>query len=357
MSLSALISQCPNIQAPITEMWTDKLYPVQPSTYLEFLQSPANTRAIKATITPGGGKRRTAEVRFQSRLNVEGVEGVSSNICTAENVYGDKTETYTISDTDNITTGGEVITLSDWDENCTDNTQVVLNALRRHLERLDRLIAQKSAEEIALLYGNYRTGVGPVDGNNNLEIYTTLKDGHANPRWMQQIKTAARKTGYGSGPVIFADSIFSEFELSSLAGCCVDSGFDIAEAITRFGISVAYDDFIPAAMGGENFALMTEFGAIQLLNYVSAPRKTEDIGRLVGVGANYVKTVVATPSGVLVDLTIKDDCGSIHIIPVATTKTIVLPEDLFDVGDPYRGVNYANGIVQVLPPCDIPCYE
>jgi hypothetical protein len=356
MSLSRLLSECPNIQDRLDAVWADKTMPLQPAAHLEFLQSQANTRLVKQQVTPGGSKRKTVEVTWFQRGNGNGVEGVSSTICTAEEQYGDQTKEYTISDTDNITTGGEVVHIEQLDTYCQDNGSYFLERLRWHVEWLERLVAKKSAQQAAALIGKYRSTVNPVDASDNLLVSTQLKNGNPDFSTMQKIKKAARKSGYGASPVVFADSLYDYFEIGQFAGCCAESGINVNDAISRFGIAVLYDDFVSEAMGGEEFSLMTEFGAHQLLTYTSAQRLDGVLPDLLARGSNYAKFSLLSPRGVPIDVTVKDDCGVIHIIPVATTKVIALPSDLFSAGDEFEGVNYLNGIKVIPPSCDEICY-
>jgi hypothetical protein len=59
-------------------------------------------------------------------------------------------------------------------------------------------------------------------------------------------------------------------------------------------------------------------------------------------GSNYSKTLVFTPAGVPVDLTMKDDCGNLSIVLTATGIVATLPTDIYEAADKYAGVNYVN---------------
>ena len=237
-----------------------------------------------------------------------------------------------------------------------DNGSYFLARLRFHLEWLDRLVAEKTAQEAALQVGKFRSTVGPVNANDFLEISTQLANGNPNPTAIHQIKTAARKTGYGTAPVVFADDLFTYAEFNNLTGCCAESGNDLARAISAMGIAVLYDDFISQALGGSSLSYMTELGASQLLTHSTAQRLDGTILRQLPAHSNYVTIQLLTPAGLPADVTISDDCGQISIIPTVTSKLITLPEELFAAGDEYEGVNYTNGISIIAPSCEPVCY-
>jgi hypothetical protein len=356
MSVTRLLSVCPDIQAALDQVWADKAYPMQSYAHLQMLLSQANARQIKQQITPGSSKIKQVEVTWFQRGNGEGVTGQSQPVCVATERYGDNVKSYTIANDDTKGTGGEIIDIRDLDLYCQDNGAYFLARLRWHLEWLDRLVAQKTAQEAALQVGKYRSTVGPVDANDFLEIYTQLANGNPNPTAIHQIKTAARKTGYGTAPVVFADDLYTYAEFNNLTGCCAESGNDLGRAINAMGIAVLYDDFVSQAMGGSSFSYMTELGASQLLTHSTAQRLDGTILRQLPAHSNYVTIQLLTPAGLPADVTISDDCGKISIIPTVTSKLITLPEELFATGDEYEGVNYTNGISIVLPPCATDCY-
>jgi outer membrane lipoprotein-sorting protein len=56
---------------------------------------------------------------------------------------------------------------------------------------------------------------------------------------------------------------------------------------------------------------------------------------------NYISTVIVSPrTGIPMDLTVSDTCGTVSVSLVATTKLVALPTDLFSQGDFMSGVNY-----------------
>jgi hypothetical protein len=103
---------------------------------------------------------------------------------------------------------------------------------------------------------------------------------------------------------------------------------------------------LAAAQGSQSKALVTTAGAIQWLSFNLAEWNA---GITPVPGANYSKTQVFTPAGVPVDLTMKDDCGSLSIVLTTTGKIVTLPTDIYEASDKYAGVNYVNCVSIVNP--------
>jgi len=50
-----------------------------------------------------------------------------------------------------------------------------------------------------------------------------------------------------------------------------------------------------------------------------------------------------------VDLTVKDDCGTITLSVIATTDVFGMPDDIFKSGDVYEGITGVAGLKIVNP--------
>jgi hypothetical protein len=120
----------------------------------------------------------------------------------------------------------------------------------------------------------------------------------------------------------------------------------LLEQARQFGFAFAYDKRLATALGGQNYNLITTAGAIQWLSFNFANWRE---GVTFQIGQNYAKTLVFTPSGLPVDLTMKDDCGNLSVTMTAIGKIVTLPSDIYESGDEYAGVNYVNGLEVVNP--------
>jgi hypothetical protein len=135
------------------------------------------------------------------------------------------------------------------------------------------------------------------------------------------------------------------------AGCCTNDGLDALSLVDQFGQAVVWDRYIANEFGND-VSLLLQSNSIQLLNVVWNTPMLE-LGGFVDLDLTYrngFQTVVADPvTGILVDLNIKEDCGVVHIVMTATTKTVGLPNNLYPAGHPLEFVTFANGIQVVNP--------
>jgi hypothetical protein len=131
------------------------------------------------------------------------------------------------------------------------------------------------------------------------------------------------------------------------AGCCSQFGIDLLAISQQNGFGFAYDARLAAAQGSQNKALVTTAGAIQWLSFNLAEWNA---GITPVAGSNYSKTLVFTPAGLPVDLTMKDDCGNLSIVLTTTGKVVTLPTDIYESADKFAGVNYVNCVSIVNVP-------
>jgi len=66
---SSLLTQCEDLQGKLRDVWgKDGMMPLDPIPFLEYINSPANTNGIEATISPGQGKTRNINLTYFQRL-------------------------------------------------------------------------------------------------------------------------------------------------------------------------------------------------------------------------------------------------------------------------------------------------
>jgi hypothetical protein len=343
MSFSTALIQCENLQARLEAAFGQSPVPNEPKPHLEFLTSPENTREIQSLILPGQGKKRTVNVVYQPEHSVsELVEGVDPNNCTASTKRGEKSEQYTIDIEDNLS-DSQLIVSTDLVEHCQENELYISGVILRLMRNVERGVAKKSAEQAVLLAGKWSSDTAGVDADDNLEVKTLFNNGLEMAAFTSEIiNTSLLQTGY-SLPVIFGGIQLNQYYKRHIAGCCSNAGLDLAAMAAAFGVANAYDFYVQAALGGQQFNMVTQPGAQQLLAYTLAPWK-DGVGSIPVTGANYFKQVLISPSGVPMDVTVKDDCGSVSIIVTATTKVIGLPNDMFAHGERWDGVTFTNTI-------------
>jgi hypothetical protein len=307
--------------------------------FLEFLLSPENTKLIRTEVSPGGGKLKTVEARWIQRLPE--TEGGDILTCTSTNTYGDSTTTYTVDVTDTYT-ASQLINAAEIARHCQENSRYVLESVMRLMDVIDRKVASAAAVQAVADIGNWGTeveGYYTVTGDC-LQIATRQTGGQAlNEFALADILQATRMANYPGAPVVFGGAEMQRYANAVQAGCCTQFGIDLLAISQQNGFGFAYDSRVAAAQGSQLKNLVTTAGAIQWLSFNLADWNT---GITPVAGSNYSKTLVFTPAGVPVDLTMKDDCGNLSIVLTTTGKIVTLPTDIYESSDKYAGVNYVN---------------
>ena len=346
MSISRILSECPNVQMSLSELFIEVGQREQ-LPFLEFLLSPENSKLIKQEVSPGGGKLKTVQARWIQRLpETEVEEGGDILTCTSTNTYGDSTTTYTVDTTDTYT-ASQVIKADEIARHCQENSRYVLESVMRLMDVLDRKVASAAATQAVAEIGAWGTEVSgyyTVSGDC-LQIATRQTGGQAlNEFALADILQATRMANYPASPVVFGGAEMQRYANAVQAGCGTQFGIDLLTISQQNGFGFAYDARLASALGSQLKNLATTAGAIQWLSFNLAEWNA---GITPVAGSNYSKTTVFTPAGLPVDLTMKDDCGSLSIVLTTTGKIVTLPTDIYEASDKYAGVNYVNCITIV----------
>lgn len=349
------INPCPVLQEALVRYFqTCPASRRQATPTLIWSNSPENKSGIEQLIQPTRGKKRTVELVYtqpMAQSDVSSVEDCDKQ-CTATNEVGDEVTQYTIECTDGLR-ANRLINFADWNESCKSDGQVVMDTIMNMLDGLIPAVAAKQATELNPLLGNWSANVDPtwLDVNQFLEVAT--KDGNLknDPAWFERLNAAKVMTGFCAPTLITGGTdLWSAWRLLNV-GCCTQDGLDALAILAQYGEAVVYDPFV-AAEFGNNVSLMLQSNSVQLLNVVwNTPML--DLGGLVDLDMTYrngFMTVIADPvTGILVDLNVKEDCGQLHIVMTATTKTVGLPNNLYPAGHPNEFVTFANGIIVSNP--------
>lgn len=336
---------CPNLQGRLEEYWAvpNPAEITIPSPLLQFMLTDANRGGLQQAIAPGNGKVRTVTVTYKQRRRGSQVSVNQPNpVCTASNKNEQFFENYTIDVTQNVQ-DNLLVDPADSRYACEAGERLMMEDISMMLNAIEERVAQKNAEQAIALRGEWGDRVLNVDAFGQLEVRTQLPTltYAPYPNTMQEIDTAAIQTAYNQPKAIFGGRILYDYANRALSGCCADYGLDIADMFNRFKTVVSYDDWVMAALGGQDKNLMMQMGALQLLHW-NAFEGSEGFNQF--TNPLYSQQVVYTKSGVPVDLMMKVDCGKIHIVGTATTKTVGLPRDMFPVGDQFDGVTWVNRI-------------
>jgi hypothetical protein len=347
MSISRILSECPNIQAPLGQLFIE-VGQRESLPFLEYLNSPENVKMIRMQVAPGGGKLRTVEARWIQRLpETEVVEGADIMNCSATNVYGDSTTTYTLETTDTYQ-ASQLISGADIARHCQDNNVYFLESVMRLMDVIDRKVASAAASQAVSAIGAWGSDVENffTMDNDCIEVATIDSSGNVNAFALADITQATQMANYPSTPIAFGGAAMQRYANAVKAGCCTQNGIDLLAISQQNGFGFAYDSRIAAAQGDQTHALVTTAGAVQWLSYNLAEWNS---GFVPNPGNGYARTLAFTPSGVPVDLTLKDDCGNLSVIVTATGKIVTLPTNIYESGDKLAGVNYVNCVSIVNP--------
>jgi len=300
-------------------------------------------------IQPVRGKQFTARLTYTQPVPMADVEEVDSceKVCEAEDSQGDTYVDYTVECTDGLRVARQ-ITWSDWNASCKGENEIIMETIVNMLDGLIPRVAQKQAEEMNPLIGNWSSFVDPtwLTVDEFLEVETKYSGGTNNPQWFERVNAAKVQTRF-CGPTLITGGVdlWTAWRLLNV-GCCTNDGIDALALLRTYGEAVVYDPFI-ATEFGNNVSLMIQSQSIQLLNpvYNTAPVSLGSFADLDMTYRNGWMGVIRDPeSGILVDLNVKEDCGVIHIVMTATTKTVGLPNDLVDPTHNMSGVNFVTGI-------------
>lgn len=349
MSISRILSVCPEIQRPLGELFAETQFR-EPLPFLEFLNSDINTSAIRLDVAPGGGKLRQVQARWIQRLPESiAVEGADIKNCSASEEYGDSTELYTLETTDTYQVK-QLIDAEAIATHCQDNDRYVLESIARLGNALERKVASAAATQAAAQMGKWGTEVSSffTVTDDALVLPTKLSDGSIAPFTLQQIQQATQMAAYPGAFVGFGGAAMNSYAMQIMAGCCAQYGIDLSAVLAQYGFSFSYDQRLATALGGQTQNLITIPGAIQLLSYNLASWNQGLADSMRG-GQGYSRTQVFLPSGLPVDLTMKDDCGNLSIVMTFTGKVVTMPDDVFEASDKYAGVKFVNQVSIVNP--------
>lgn len=339
---SSLIN-CPNLQVELNEYWRNCSTVRESLPFFEFMMSPENRDAIQDQITIGSGKLRTVEVRYDQRYLESTVTANQPNpTCSASTKEADKSATYTIDPNVNFQIE-RAFDVMDLVRICRTNETYVTGLIQRMIDALMRRVATATAVEAVALTGGWSSDTpNVVDSELNV---TTLRSGTTDqlaPFTMEDIDLALRNSGYCDSVAIFSGSTLEKYARRVMAGCCADSGVDLRELFDMYGKAVVWDRRVKDAYGSDDKALVVQRGALQLLVF-NLFEGMEGVN--VMDDGDYKQMVIRDPlTGFPIDMVWKYDCGKVNIILTATTKVIALPNDLYQVGDVYRGVTWASTI-------------
>ena len=353
-TVTASVTTCPTLQASLNAYFETCQFTNFGSPMLEFLYSDANRTGIQQLVNPASNKKRTVELVYDQPIWDEATTVADCDkVCDATTDRGDLSTSYYIDCTDGRQIEGRIRT-SDWNLSCRNNPEVIQSRIMKMILSLEDSIAEKTAQELPPLVGGWSTDSVDsgltIDVDDFLVVATKLSGGNVDPQFWQSIDLATMQAGYCNGQFVTGGSqLFQAMRLFN-AGCCADQGLDVAEMQRLYGRAVTFDRWV-AQEFGDDVSLIFQPGSTQLLTYTATDPMLNDIGLDIDLSyRNFWEGIIVSPrAGLPMDISLKNDCGVIHIVITCTTKAIGLPVDMFPVGHPLVDVNYLTA-VQVTNP-------
>ena len=355
MSTFSSLVDCPNLQIALNEAFMRPGNITDRSTLLEFLLSEVSRQGLSQRITPGNGKVRNVEVRYSQRyLESEVDENVANPKCSAGDPYTDLISTYSI-DTDANVGMSTTFQIKDLERTCRENPEIFMDMLAKLVNVVERKTATKTANKVvSSLIGNWASDTLNADGTavspaTTLEVATlaSTASGLVDPSLYSLVQIARQVSGFDAG-VAFTGQKLYRYGLNAQTGCCVvDQGIDLRAQLDRFGTVFSWDRRVETAMSTNFDGIFVAPGALALVWYMRSEWKNGV--PMVEEGSNYLFMPIQGPTGLPMDLTVKDDCGTITLSVIATTDVFGMPDDIFKSGDVYEGITGVAGLKIVNP--------
>lgn len=350
---------CQDIQGRLEDLWRTPDYPGADDKmpWSDMLNSQVNRYPIQSQMVRSGAKRSNVIVTYFPRLTEDLVttKDATEITCVQTAKYGNIPHTYTPPDT--AISSGEVVSVSDLPDFCGDNPQYFEMVVARHIDVVERALANQQAQESVLLNGTWGNGlfttgnaVGDVNVANQY-VWATRKSaalgGNPDPEAWPNLRMALDDVGAGSRLFAAGGQTGRSYFNASMIGCCTDGGMDLNEALNRWGMAYAYDKRLTAALAtnGTNEFMIMDVGTLIPIYFTMGAWK-EGVSRIFADEDNYKHVVISSPRwGIPMDLVVSNNCGQISITVSTAEKLINLPSDFYSTPDPYAG---KNGVFQVV---------
>ena len=339
--LTGLIA-CPDIQTAIDNNFLNcdptKLQEYTP--LVQFLNSSANTNNIlNKTVSPGRGKLRNVNIVYTPRVRETEVRSDTTTVCTSTNESGMISESYSLDPAVGVSID-ETFIAADLRAICKDNQTYLTERMQAMMDGARRKLETKLTTDAIALIGSFAAGESDV-ANNIKTVRTKFSDGKPDTNMLEEVDFATMNANYCSQPYIFGYDEAYKYYKRLEVGCCADSGLDLGRALSKFGKIFMPSNRIPTAFGNSTDFLTVSAGALQLITY-NAYEGAEFINTI-SSGDHQELTVIDPMTGLKWDMLINRPCGGNLTIQFKLAyKLVGMPDDMFSVGDRYRGVTGVN---------------
>jgi hypothetical protein len=346
MSILSTIVKCPDIQSDLYDHFvnTNTSAYLETPGFLRFLTSETNRNGVVQVgdvVSPGGGKTRTVQLRYEQRLPETFVTGGTSDLaCAPTQELGDTIASYEIDPVADGEVASITIPYNSIIENCKENGEWFLSKLSQLINVMDRKVAQKMSDQAALLTGSF------VDTENvtaNVKTVSTQdSSGNNLQNLLEEVVYNSENNGYPGSTVAFGWGELKKYFTRVAASCCATSGTDLNTFMAQNPFTFVGDYRIEQASAfDKNHFLVTTPGALQIIRYnqFEGANMVED--------DSFTTTTINSPAtGLPYDLFISKTCTnggiSINVNLRTAIKLVNMPDDMFGTGDRMEGVNFVN---------------
>lgn len=333
---------CEILQSMLNDEFVTCPTPQESMPALEAILATQKAMGIAQSVAGDNGKVKNIRVVYDQRLLESAVtSGSGARTCTSTTETFDKSQIYDI-DPNVWLKAEESFTTVSLATVCTNDVQsMIANKIGKVVDALERKIATQTANQLALLFGNWSSNVAGVNGSDELVISTLISTAAKTIDYTgsADLDLALMQTGYCGTSIVVGGTTMYKYGRYLDAGCCSDTGVDIMDIGNKYGKAFLYDKRLATALGSESKSIVFQAGSLALIHYNEAPQ-------VANLGANYAKFRVNSPrTGIPIDIVLSDACGTISVIGYANTKLVGLPTDMYKIGDEYQGVVYVNKVL------------
>lgn len=342
-----------NVQANLDAYWlnTPNVPMMQKVPLLQYLLDPMNRGNLQQAMMIGRGQVRKVEVIYDQELAHDKVVSNVDNPSCADGTYTppEHSQEYDF-DTGVNRSDHFTFTRADLERAVTDPITYFNKNLLKIIANVEVAVNVKEANALSTMYGawstdatDWATANPDVSITSDVLSFKTRKDSSVDPfpYTARELSEAFEYCGFMAPPVIFSGSTLRSWVLDGRTFTATDIGIDLQRAINEFGFGAIFDTHVASALGGADYAIALQPGAVQLL-YFTASGWDEGMPGVVQ-GSNYYKTTIMSPrTNLPMDLIITDNCGTITVKVIATTKLVQMPEDMFNASNRYSGVKFVT---------------
>ena len=350
MSYSDSLIECPEIQAPLDDMW------LNPQTwggqedaapFAEFIVSPFNRRMIVDAVSPGNGKVRTVTMKGYQRLSEDSVTCGPVPNCSGTGKPTQFYQTYTVDASCGWTETFD-IQVDEFQRVCESDSTEIMKRLMMTIDVLDRRVATLTATQSAALLGGWSSDIasGTGAGQVQSDVYHILPfidaamsqpSGSA----LMMLKNGLDISGFPADTYLFGGTTMRLYMQTLMAGCCSQYGVNMFDVMQQYGYAYGFDKRLQAALGSGNDFIAVAPGALQLLTFTLFDRPFTDAD-LLSKDAAYAFGRVRSPRyGIWYDVVRSQNCGTINFAVSFIGQMIALPSDIYSASDHLNGVTFA----------------